>query len=292
MSKYLFSYGVLALAMLILAPHTARATVLSGNPMTDGWDFNGNALQIGAVFGEPGVYVGGPPGAPGDGSAIYKVYSNTTTITPSFLANLIVVCPVQCAAWAVGDTIYGLGAVFPADGGNQNNTASVFLKWGVTSSIYSLATQFPGNGNRDHNNGDGGVGSVLATLDFPGSSGTGVAPTTKFQWTGTPGSPGPSIPGGPYIAFSSIVSGSFFTSFEGYLNVTKLNFDNPNMFVLKPLFGGNSIVGVRNIDLSSSAVLETNALAAGVPEPATGLLSAGAFLAIWMIRRRQRTLAS
>jgi uncharacterized protein (TIGR03382 family) len=263
-----------------LAPAKVEATLFSGNPVADGWAFSGDSLVTGAS------YVGGAPGNGNfnDGNATFKLYSKTTTVTAQFLIE----CGATCAAWLVGDTIYGLGAVFPSEpgGGVQSNLGAVLLKWGVTSSVYSLSFPFShplGNGNRDHNNGDGGLGSVMATINLPGVSGIST-PTSAFQWTGTTGSPGFNITLGNYIAFNTILSGSNIASYEGYLNATLLYGSNPASISSPYQFGGNSIIGVRS---GGNAFLETHALVAGIPEPATGFLAAGALLAGWLVRRRR-----
>ena len=89
---------------------------------------------------------------------------------------------------------------------------------------------------------------------------------------------------GQFIAFSSIVDTTTFRSFEVYLNVTRLNLANSSPL---RLYDANSIVGVRYY-FNGSMLQKTNALVAGtaVPEPATGLLAAGALLAGWVVRRR------
>ena len=229
MSKYLFSYGVLALAMLILAPHTARATMFSGNPTTDGWTVGGYSNNIGLTnlpagfTNPPGPFVQGTY-VSGAGKALYVLYFNQTTATAEFLTE----CGMAlCGAWQVGDKIVGMGAVFPAvpGGGTQNNTASVFLKWGVSSSAYSVSSLDPtiGNGNSNYDVGEGGLGSVFASLNLS-AGGVVTAPSTAFQWTGiTSQSIGPLNS----IVFNSLISGGVFTSFQGYLNVTLINSINP-----------------------------------------------------------------
>jgi hypothetical protein len=272
-------WSVLAAAMFAAGAPSANATLFSGNPIADGWHFGGQSLTTGAswVGPAPDLFAGG-------GFAVYDLYFNHATVTAEFLTE----CGPTCSAWNIGDTIIGMGAVFPSDitGGNQSNTGYVFLKFGVTSSIYSLSTfsQPLGNGNRDHNNGQGGLGSVLTTLNVPAVTGVS-APTTAFQWNNVVANPGIDIAPGTYIAFSSIVGvNSLFQSFQGYLNVDLLNAQNPTG--LGPFtFGGNSIVGVRD---GGNPSLETNALIAAVPEPATGLLAAGALLAGLLLRRRAR----
>ena len=90
---------------------------------------------------------------------------------------------------------------------------------------------------------------------------------------------------GQFVAFRSInETATTFRSFEAYLNVTRLNLANSSLL---RLYDGNSIVGVRYY--SGTLLQETNALVAGtaVPEPATGLLAAGALLAGWIVRRRR-----
>ena len=276
-----FLRTTIAAALFILGPVSASATIFTGDPLLDGWLAGGRSFIVGSDPGFPdGAYVGGLPGVTTLPVANYQVFSHNTIIDAPFLISLLAVCPVACSTWLAGDTIVGLGAVFPATGSNQNSPATLAVKWGVTSSVYSLSTLYLGNGNRDHDIGDGGVGSVLATLDFPS---VGSAPTTAFQRTATQNL----ILGGQYIAFNSVIVGGEFRSFQAYLNVTRLNADNPNAIAPLPIFGGNSIVAVRNYNFGS-IIQETNALVNGVPEPATGLLAAGALLAGWMVRRRQR----
>ena len=154
------------------------------------------------------------------------------------------------------------------------------MKWGASASAYSLSNDFLSNGaHRNYDVGEGGLGSVLAELNF-GSGGV-HAPTAQFQWTGATSL---SLVG-QFIAFSSIVDTTTFRSFEVYLNVTRLNLANSSPL---RLYDGNSIVGVRYY-FNGSLLQETNALVAGtaVPEPATGLLAAGALLAGWIVRRRR-----
>ena len=276
-----FLRTTIAAALFILGPVSASATIFTGDPLLDGWLAGGRSFIVGPDPGFPdGAYVGGIPGDPPVLPFVnYQVFSHNTIIDAPFRISLLAVCPVVCSTWIVGDTIIGLGAVFPATGSNQNSPATLAVKWGVTSSVYSLSTLNLGNGNRNHDTGDGGVGSVLATLDYPS---VGSAPTTAFQRTATQNL----ILGGQYIAFSSVIVGGEFRSFQAYLNVTRLNADNPNAIAPLPIFGGNSIVAVRNYNFGNLQQ-ETNALVNGVPEPATGLLAAGAFLAGWIVRRRQ-----
>jgi hypothetical protein len=273
------------MSLLTLGATNAHATLFSGMPTADGWIFGGDSLISGAS------YVGGSAtnNNIGDGAAQYQLYSKTTTFTGAFLSE----CGATCAAWQDGDVIVGLGAVFPsiAGGGNQDNTGYVILKWGVTGATYSLSTMASplGNGRRDHNAGQGGLRSVVATYNAPSLAIVGVTvggATTAFQWAGVSGSAGTNIQAGNYIAFKTTVAEAIpgynsLKSFEGYLNVTKLNFMNPlGSFT----FNGNSIVGVRD---GGSPSLETNALIAGVPEPATGFLAAGALFVGWWGRRRR-----
>ncbi|GEM_PF-1688089 len=276
MSSRLPTWGLLATALMIVATPQASATIVfSGNPLADGWTLAGNSLTTG------NSYVGG---APGNSSSLtdFNLYKNTTTTTAQFLTD----CGPPCTAWLVGDTIVGLGAVFP----NVTNLSAVFLKWGVTASAYSLSTFAPtlGNGLRDFNNGDGGFGSVMATLTLPGVNGVS-APTTVVQWVGSVQNlPAPVSPLVNYAVFNSVIMGGVFQSFEGYLNVTRLNAANALQTTsLGPfVYNGNSIVGART-PIGGNAFLETNALVAGVSEPSTGLLAGGALLAAWLARRRR-----
>lgn len=203
----IFPCGVVAVATLILGPASARATIFSGNPVLDGWLAGGRSNHVGP---DPGFPNGAFAGAAVDNAgpiAEYQVYSHTTTLTQSFLDGILAVCPVQCSVWAVGDTIVGLGAVFPNDatGGNQS-PATLVVKWGVSASAYTLSSDLLGlNAIRNHEAGEGGVGSVLAELNFAGAGST--APTAAFQWTGTQNLALQLA--GTFIAFRSIVDGQF-----------------------------------------------------------------------------------
>ena len=279
MFNRLFQCSVVAAAMLVMGPASARATIFSGDPSADGW-------LAGGLSNVAGTYAGPLPGASFLPFAEYRVYSHRTLLTQS----IINICGAPCTAWIVGDTIVGLGAVFPStpnsnNGGGQGSPATLVVKWGVTTSIYSISQPdlLGTNANRNHEAGDGGVGSVLAELNFGAPPGN--LPTAAFQWTGTQSL----ALGGGFIAFRSIVDSLYFQSFEAYLNVTRLNLANPHG-ANNPLrlYDGNSIVGVRNYSQFVAGIAqENNALINGVPEPATGLLAAGALLAGWIVRRRR-----
>ena len=263
--------------MLVMGPASARATIFSGDPSADGW-------LAGGLSNVAGTYAGPLPGASFLPFAEYRVYSHRTLLTQS----IIDICGPPCMAWIEGDTIVGLGAVFPStpnsnNGGGQGSPATLVVKWGVTASIYSISQPdlLGTNANRDHAAGDGGLGSVLAELNF--GMPPGNLPTAAFQWTGAN-----SVLGQGFIAFSSIVEGQYFRSFEAYLNVTRLHAANPNAVNPLQQYDGNSIVGVRNY-VNVGDFRETNALINGVPEPATGLLAAGALLSGWVVRRRRNS---
>ena len=292
MFNRIFQFSVVAAAVLIMGPATASATIFSGNPFADGWLAGGRSTHVGPDPGFPnGSFAGTLPSIPQGGPiAEYQVFSQTTTIIDlSFLNSILAVCSTQCSAWAVGDTIVGLGAVFPTNptGGDQGSPATVVVKWGVTTSAYSGSSDLLStNAHRNFDIGEGGLGSVLAELNF--GSAAGNAPTAAFQWTGAAQSP---VLGSGFIAFRSVVDSQYFRSFEAYLNVTRLNLANPNG-ANNPLqlYDGNSLVGVRNYtQFIIGPSQETNAIINGVPEPATGLLAAGALLAGWIVRRRRNS---
>ena len=274
----IFQLSAIASALLTLGPASASATMFSGDPFADGW-------LAGGLSSDAGTFAGAQPGGAFSYFATYRVYSQTTLLTP----DIMTVCGSACSAWVVGDTIVGLGAVFPTvpdsgNGGAQGSPATLVVKWGVTASIYSFSTDAMGtNANRDHAAGDGGIGSVLAELNFGTPPGSLPIAATLSQWTAN-GVLG--LPQG-FVAFSSIVGSTYFRSFEAYLNVTRLNGTLPNS-ANNPLllYDGNSLVGVRNYQVNVAGFRETNALINGVPEPATGLLAAGALLAGWVVRRR------
>lgn len=283
MFNRIFQRGAVATAMLlILGPASASATIFSGNPLADGWLAGGRSLIVGPDPGFPnGAFAGALPGVEAGPTVEYQVYSHTTTAQ-----SILGVCGMQCLAWAVNDVIVGLGAVFPNVtpdvGGGQGLPSTIVVKWGVSASAYTLSNTYLSVGaHRNHEIGEGGAGSVLAELSFGSASGN--VPTAAFQWTGTQNL----ILGGGFIFFRSIVSSEYFRSFEAYLNVTQLNAANNSPL---RLYDGNSIVGVRNYNLGS-LLQETNALINGtaVPEPATGLLAAGALLAGWIVRRRRNS---
>lgn len=270
MSTRILAWGLLpAILMVVATPH-ASATLFSGDPVADAWTAAGVSLTTG------NSYVGGAPGNlnGNDSATPFNLYKNTTTA-----ANILAECGIACTAWVSTDTIVGLGAVFPNVSGT-NNAALVFLKWGVTSSAYSLSSfaSPTGNGRRDFDIGQGGFGSVMATLNRPLASGYST-PTTAVQWVGSVQNL--PTPLSNYVVLNSIIVNGVFQSFEGYLNVTRLNFVNSTSYV----YNGNSIVGVRTS--TSNLFLETNALVEGVPEPSTGLLAGGALLAAWLVRRRR-----
>ena len=270
----------------LLATTLPATTLFSSNPQADGWLYGGESRVVGAG----GAYVGGAPGGFFDGQANYSVYSDVGSVAAGFLTT----CGATCAAWQVGDTIIGLGAVFPVGlgGGVQNDAGAALLSWGVSAATYSLSTNFLGNGRRDFLGGDGGIGSIYATLNLPSISGV-YAPTTALQYTGlSPATFDLLVPPlASYIAINASVnplnsptSGNF-TYFEAYLNVTRLNLVNPagvGMFT----YTGNSLIGIQDYAPTGMASLQTNALINAVPEPATGLLAAGVLLAGWLARRR------
>ena len=275
-------FSAIASALLILGQASARATIFTGDPFADGWLAGGRSHRVGSDAPYPnGSFAGALPSLPPNLSVPgveYQVYSQTTFFTNNILA----LCGSQCSAWVVGDVIVGLGAVFPTAVNTnlpQYNPTTLVVKWGVSASAYSLSNDFNSNGaHRNHDVGEGGLGSVLAEFNFGAA---GNAPTAQFQWTGITSAPLV----GQFVAFRSIVeTATTFRSFEAYLNVTRLNLANSSLL---RLYDGNSIVGVRYY--SGTLLQETNALVAGtaVPEPATGLLAAGALLAGWIVRRRR-----
>jgi len=264
--------------MVVTTPHASASILFSGNPNADGWTLAGNSQTTG------NSYVGGAPNNTSSNTN-FDLYKNTITIpTAQWILNL---CGAPCTAWLVGDTIVGLGAVFP---NVSNNLSAVFLKWGVTASTYSLSlgASPTGDGRRDFSMGDGGSGSVMATLTLPVASGVS-GPTTAQQWVGSAQNlPTPVSPLLNYVVFKTIIGTGGIQSFEGYLNVTRLN--AANALQTTPLgpfvYNGNSIVGSIT-PVGFSAFLETNALVEGVPEPSTGLLAGGALFAAWLVRRRR-----
>lgn len=268
MCRHLSWLATVSVLLICTAPH-ASATAFSGNPILDGWLLGGTSDVTGAS------YVGQAPGISGGVPQVYNLYSSRVTATTEILA----ACGAFCSAWNLGDQLVGLGAVFPTLPNQVQGVA--LLKWGVTSSLYSLSTfsQPNGNGIRDHNNGDGGLGSILATLNAPATSGY-YTPTTAFQWAGILGQAGTNLLPTQAIVFNAQIASSnnnnVYSSFEGYLNTTLLN----NGFV----YSGASIVGYRTS--TSNLATETNALIQAVPEPTTSLLLVSALAAGWLARRR------
>jgi hypothetical protein len=269
-------FGILYTAMCLMVPTNARGAVFSGNPITDGWDFQGNSLTTGASY------------VRGSGAINFDVYSALLTVT----ADLLTECGLLCGAWQIGDTVLGLAAVYPADGGFQQQPGStippgVIMKWGTSASAYSLSTNNSpsGNGLGSHSGSNGGLGSILARLDSTSTSGV-QAPSLAHQKTAAAGD-GPSILGGNYVVFNSVMNGQLFVSIEGLLNVSRLLAVNPN--ALAPItFGGNSIVATqRGSGNSTDALIQSFPATGEVPEPSTAVLAGGALIAAWAVRRRR-----
>ena len=141
----------------------SEAGAITGNPLTDGWAFQGNSL-------EDGVYVRGA------GGWDYDVYSG------SFLLELGNPLLGISANWQAGDVILGLGGVSKQD---DNITFRSVTKFGGGGPDNAFAPADPGPGVGS--TASGGVGAVLTGFNFRrdnAASGSPEKALNDASWNG------------------------------------------------------------------------------------------------------------
>ncbi len=142
---------------------TAAATNVTGNPLADGFVYQGNSLGNGSYVRSNG---GGNYG--------FDMYRSVITISSG--SNLVI--GSGAGAWNVGDTVLAVGGVFHAvsaqdNGWNDSYTGGAVnalyygspnlklqAKFGTDTSIWSASTIAPSAGNGNGSLAQGGVGSV------------------------------------------------------------------------------------------------------------------------------------
>ena len=122
-------WGLLCAAICILSPISAKAAIFSGDPVADGWNYQGNSLTLGASY------------VRGTGAINFNLYSTLLTVTNS----LITECGTTCSTWQVGDQVLGIAVTFNGNAGQQQVTGNgilpgVIMKFGEISSPFSLSS--------------------------------------------------------------------------------------------------------------------------------------------------------
>lgn len=153
--------GLLALGMGTLSG-MAHALPLTGNPVSDGWSFQGNSLDA-------GTYIRGT------GGWSFGVYNDVFTLGAGDAAG----------NWLAGDQIIGLGGVTT---GQYIYWPNVVAKFGSSTASFSASSLASpnGNGNGSFSSGMAGVGGVQVDFNYefdgpnnslrPGLAGTVLTP--------------------------------------------------------------------------------------------------------------------
>jgi hypothetical protein len=165
--------GVLAIGLGML-PGVAQAIVVSlpanltGDPVGDGWSWQGNSLDA-------GTYIRSTSDATGPGDFSYGVYNNVFSLTASDAG-------IIGGGWQAGDQIIGLGGVMM---GQYIYSPSLVAKFGSSAASFSASstTTAPGDGNGSFSSGMAGVGGVQVDFNYEFDSGPGTG-------TGTTARPG------------------------------------------------------------------------------------------------------
>jgi hypothetical protein len=256
---------------------SAAAASITGNPVTDGWEFQGKSTA-------EGTFVRKGSGALYD----YDVY------TRGFLLDGASSLAGVSAAWQAGDRIMGMGGV-----ANQalDETFRTVNKWGAAGSTYAASTNgtaAPNDGVGSSSSGAGGLGSMLTGFNYTRTNGaldgawngTFVTPTVMTYFTGveTTLTDAAILDAARHLAIFSGAGTSddpnIIASWQSFLNLSllerlALDVGSPLTSGL-PAFDANSIV-TRQRSTSSSNF--TDALAViGSPDVAAVPLPAGAWL--------------
>lgn len=135
---------VLACAVL-----PAGASSISGNPLADGWAFQGNSLDA-------GTYVRG------QGGYDFGIYTSSFSLSGG--SNLL------GSGWQAGDSLLGVGGVVNDLGGNISQSLRIVTKFGTDPGAWSPATE---SALGSFSAGHGGDGAVLLGTYSPANASSG-----------------------------------------------------------------------------------------------------------------------
>lgn len=152
--------GLLALGIGTLSG-MANALPITGNPVADGWSWQGNSLA-------PGTYIRGT------GGWSFGVYNQVFTLD------------VTDGNWQTGDQIIGLGGV---TSGQYIFWPNVVAKFGSSTASFSASSLLSpnGDGNGSFSSGMAGLGGVQVDFHFKFDDGVGIQPGTHSTTTVRPG---------------------------------------------------------------------------------------------------------
>lgn len=118
---------LLALVFASVSVASARAGSATGDPYTDGWDFNGNSLDLGTfVYANSTNY---------NNLFNFDVYSSSFSLEAG--SNLI------GNGWQAGDMILGIGAM--VNSGPLNDKVRILAKFGASDTTFQASSFAPGN---------------------------------------------------------------------------------------------------------------------------------------------------
>lgn len=266
---------LLALAVALGSFQISHAS-LSGNPVDDGWTYQGNSLSS-------GVYV--------RGSANYgfDTYSSTFAVDGA-------ISTASGGSWTVGDTVIGVGGVFNNNttGWTVSGTAvnsllsnstgpKIQVKFGTDAFVvtpWSASTIAPGAGDGVGSLGNGGEGSIQIrssayfTADNWSDNAGELMPLDK---PGHIARQGGSTPSDDVARLIWTVDGNNeLSSWQILLNVTMLGSLSP-----APGPGSLAIMTVQDGDNAyTDALLEVAGGGGVVPEPATMAIWGGLALVV------------
>lgn len=145
---------------------TAQALPLTGNPIADGWSWQGNSLDL-------GTYIRSTSDKYAEGNFLFGVYNNVFSLSSSDAATVN-------GGWQAGDQIIGLGAVMT---GQYIYSPSLVAKFGSSTATFSASstTTPPGDGNGSFSSGMAGVGGVQVDINYEFDSGPGTGTGTTVR---------------------------------------------------------------------------------------------------------------
>ncbi len=139
-----------AAVMTIAGSAFASPTIFTGNPATDGWDFQGNSLSA-------SNYIRGA------GNFDYGIYTSSFTLGAG--SNML------GGGWSAGDSILGAGGVINNRTGNLTQSVRIVTKFGADQNAW------PGSSG-SFSGGAGGNGAILLGTYAPGG-GNNLNPTSS-----------------------------------------------------------------------------------------------------------------